>query len=127
MAPATARLHHAFGAIKDKSTAAHEIGHQGGLLHPFAMFSKGQSLINGRIVPIEHQKDAYTHYGNFMSYPHRDVDRKYNVPGNVPSRYDLIKETRAYQNNPGKATIGQKLQILRNYQAGFLNTNDIPK
>jgi RHS repeat-associated protein len=115
------------GAIKDKKTAAHEIGHQGGLLHPFEMFDKGQSLINGRIVPIEHQKDAYTHYGNFMSYPHRDVDRKYNVPGNVPSKNDLNKEIRAYQNNPGKATIGQKLQILRNYQAGFLNTNDIPK
>lgn len=110
----------------DQSVFAEEIGHTGGLSHPFE-FGKSAEFANGRKVPENLQSiglDATTN--NFMNYPGKAAAAMRDANGITISTYDQISISRDYSKNPSPATNGQKSQILQNYRNNNLNFNDIP-
>src|SRR5690606_34913042 len=110
------------GTTLYNNVLSHEIGHTGGLDHPYEKgdqveLFKGYSFFGGaryRKVPAYNQKkvDLRT---NFMSYPQNYIDSK--TPAGM-------KELRKVYNNPGKATGGQIAAIMRYYRRGYLNNDD---
>jgi len=122
----------------DARSLSHEIGHTGGLWHPFK--GKGTDgkyydgfdekpnnmrFANGNPSNANSQRDVeysdaalandYQYANNFMTYIMYAQKRLMLTPD---------KEIRT---NPGKAAPGQIYQILFNYKQGNLNYNDIPK
>jgi hypothetical protein len=110
------------GTTPYNAVLSHEIGHTGGLQHPF---EKGENveLFKGsflgifptyRTVPGYNQKlaDLKT---NFMSYPQNYIN--YNTSSGAA-------ELRNVYSNPGGATRGQIAAIMRYYSAGLLNNDD---
>jgi hypothetical protein len=105
---------------------SHEIGHTGGLTHPFAMGNKEDRYANGGIVDSKYQSimlDATT--DNFMNYPAKAYEAlaRKNVYNVSEMNQILLK----FGTQPSPATSTQKLQIRENYKKGLLNFNDIPK
>jgi RHS repeat-associated protein len=115
------------GSLLDKKTIVHEIGHSGGLEHPFE-FQKKESenrFVNGDKFSFEAQKFENIDYNldlesNFMNYTSEAVNNK---PNNV------VRDNlgRYFNANVGKATQGQIQTIINNVFNGHLNSDkDIP-
>ncbi|MGI6310834.1 MAG: RHS repeat domain-containing protein [Bacteroidales bacterium] len=114
-------------AMIDQSVFAEEIGHSGGLSHPFE-FGESAEFANGNRVPANLQSkglDATTN--NFMNYPEKAAGAMRDANGVTISREKQVSIIRDYYKNPSPATNGQKSQILENYRNNNLNYNDIPK
>jgi RHS repeat-associated protein len=110
------------GTLNDQRTIIHEIGHTGGLYHPFDFDSQNQ-FANDKDAPVEPQRyDNYSENdpdlsANFMDYSHTAAKSHPNYP-------DAIQY---FQRHVGKATSGQIQQIINNLWDGNLNFNNIPK
>jgi RHS repeat-associated protein len=112
------------GNTTNKSVLSHEIGHTGGLIHPFEETNQvgfyNPSLLSrffkGDIMqPLYNQKVGADLKTNFMSYPQNYI----NI--NTPAGMAELK--RVYQ-NPAGVTRGQIAAIMRYYVAGVLNKDD---
>lgn len=93
----------------DNSAYAEEIGHIGGLHHPHELRAAGE-------YPLEMEG---VNYGNFMSYPDKDVadisEKHIMTKGKANS---IIKR---FLEKPTGATRGQKNQIKKNFDSKKLN------
>lgn len=95
---------------ESNGTYTEEIGHLGGLGHPFE--SDGSDQYKGVIL------------GNFMSYPHKDEKTLFSQKaegGTIltdKQRYNIRKRFSVY---PGAATMGQKGTIKKNFEENKLN------
>lgn len=100
--------------IHNISLFPHEIGHTGGLQHPWEISGEEVS-VNGNFMVIPGQIDADNRgvdlYFTFMGYATRP-------PAGVGQAGDV-----AYM-NPNKATVEQILDIKLNYEKGNLNGNN---
>jgi RHS repeat-associated protein len=99
---------------------SHEIGHTGGLLHPFD-FYKTNEFLDGSNIPSQTQKtlwnnpEDYNAKNNFMDYNSRTT---LLIPNKSP---------KYLASHPGTASWGQIMSILIYYKSGKLNQNDVPK
>ena len=111
------------GSTSYNATLSHELGHTGGLAHPFekgddvslfAGYSWFGLISKSKTEPAYNQKmvDLRT---NFMSYPQNYID------ASTPAG---LQELKKIYSNPGVATRGQLAAILRYYSHGDLNNND---
>ena len=116
------------GSLVDRKSIVHEIGHSGGLQHPFEFendFTK-ERFVNGDKFSLEKQEYENKRYdleleSNFMNYT--DVAVK-NKPGYVAN--DNLRAL--FNENVGKATQGQIQTIINNIFNGHLNSDiDLPK
>jgi RHS repeat-associated protein len=113
-------------AMMDQSVFAEEIGHSGGLSHPFE-FGESAGFANGNIIPINLQsKGLDATSNNFMNYPVKAAGAIRDKDGVTISREKQLSIIRDYYKNPSPATKGQKSQILENYRNNNLNYDDIP-
>lgn len=130
--------------IADDGTAAsarsltHEIGHSGGLWHPFkgrgedGKYYDGfdekptnQRFANGRPSNAVSQRDVeYSDKGLANDYDYANNFMTYII---YAQRRLMFTAEKTLRDEPGKATPGQIYQILFNYKQGNLNHNDIPK
>lgn len=113
------------GTVTSNATFSHEIGHTGGLTHPFTnenkvSFFSGYSWFGFKEERVEasiySQKVGVDLKTNFMSYPQNYY--RHNV-----STVEAQKLKKVYQ-NPGKATVGQINAILQYYNSGLLNKDN---
>jgi RHS repeat-associated protein len=99
----------------DNGFYAHEIGHSGGLDHPFDLRNHDENN-------LLQMKDV--DFGNFMSYPQEDFP-VYNHQLPIYKQIfdpEIIKSTKLnWLKNPQPATSGQKEQINKNLDEGKLN------
>lgn len=110
------------GTTPYNATLSHEIGHTGGLDHPF---EKGDNveLFKGNflgIFPTYRTVSAYNQKlvdlkTNFMSYPQNYINYK---------TFSGATELNNIYSNPGGATRGQIAAIMRYYSQGILNNDD---
>lgn len=101
------------GSTLYNNAFSHEIGHTGGLSHPWE--KSETERIGSNVVPKYNQNmvDLST---NIMSYP-----QKYTGATTLEERYQkTIKVTQ----NPGAANRGQIAAIIRYYNNGYLNNDD---
>ncbi|MGA6119365.1 DUF6443 domain-containing protein [Sphingobacterium anhuiense] len=110
------------GALIDKKTLVHEIGHTGGLIHTFepnekALFPNGKSVSTNMQQFNNHDNNPY-YEANFMNYTQRADANTLN-----PN----INAKRFFMNTVGKGTRGQLQTIINNLYDGNLNHNNIPK
>lgn len=104
---------------------SHEIGHTGGLSHPFEMGIQ-DTYANGGIVNNKYQSimlDATS--DNFMNYPVKAYEALAHK--NFYNAEEMNQILYKFTTKPSPATPTQKLQIKDNYLKGVLNFNDIPK
>jgi len=122
------RLNAAFidekGNFSDKKTMIHEIGHTGGLVHPWE-FNDKTTFVNGNQLPTRDQSyynsaNSLELESNFMNYTNKAVE-------NYVNPFSNINVTRYFNENVGKATKGQIQQIINNLFYGNLNYDNIPK
>ncbi len=102
----------------------HEIGHTGGLIHPWEFDSK-HAFVNGNPAPTNEQSyynsaNSPEVESNFMNYTSKAVENYYNP-------FSTMDFTKYFNDNVGKATQGQEQQIINNLYNGNLNYDDIPK
>lgn len=111
------------GSTLYNNTFSHEIGHTGGLSHPW---EKGTSQPMGKNyifginfgsynVP-KYNQNAVDLKTNFMSYPQNYT--------NALTLYERYQQSIKVSQNPGPATRGQIATIMRYYSNGYLNNND---
>jgi RHS repeat-associated protein len=111
------------GTTSYNNAFSHEIGHTGGLEHPW---EKGDSQIIGKnyifglnfgsyTVP-KYNQNAVDLKTNFMSYPQNYT--------NALTLYERYQQSIKISQNPGTATRGQIATIMRYYSNGYLNNND---
>jgi len=110
------------GTTDYNANLSHEIGHTGGLIHPFSKGNKisffdGYSFFglkeNRKSAPVYKQKDGADLKTNFMSYPHKYYNK-------TNKEKELIKT----YSNPGKATGNQLGALIRYYGNGLLNKDN---
>ncbi len=113
--------------FKDAKTLVHEIGHTGGLVHPWQFDDKTkQSFVNSKpfsvgVQPFSNQTLVLD--ANFMGYTSWAIEQ-----GSINMMLSDNEKKSYFMNNVGKATQGQVQQILNNLWNGKLNSdNDIPK
>jgi|SRR5690625_199610 len=113
------------GTTDYNNTLSHEIGHTGGLIHPFSKndnvsFFDGYSffgLKENRIsAPVHKQKIGFDKKTNFMSYPHYYY--------RINSSSNDLKELQRTYKNPEKATGNQLGALIRYYSKGLLNKDN---
>ena len=102
----------------------HEIGHTGGLVHPWD-FNKKFSFLSGE--PVQTNEQEYVNSSgdenlesNFMNYTTNAIDNS------DPMRSRESKK-RYFNSHVGAATQGQIQQIINNLLKGILNYDNIPK
>ncbi|MDX1936879.1 MAG: hypothetical protein SFU21_07170 [Flavihumibacter sp.] len=102
------------GSVTSKATLSHELGHTGGLVHPFEDINKEGQFKNGNAFsyPISSQIKGIDKLNNFMSYPQRYLNINTN---------EGMKKLYSIYENPGKATASQLLTIMKNYLRNNLN------
>jgi RHS repeat-associated protein len=111
------------GTLKDQRTIIHEIGHTGGLYHPFEFYKPLQPFVDGKDAPLEPQRyDNFTENdqnlsANFMDYSQSAAQ----------SHPNYVDGLQYFQTHVGSATAGQIQQIINNLWDGNLNYNNIPK
>jgi RHS repeat-associated protein len=112
------------GSFNDARIAMHEIGHSGGLVHPWSFDDKGtRGFLNGNPVPMRPQAFYNNSMdpaveANFMNYTGKAIE---NIPTYNQAATNRLQ--RYFQTTVGKATSGQVQQINNNYKAGNLNGN----
>jgi RHS repeat-associated protein len=101
---------------------SHEIGHTGGLTHPWIPGETVPLLkkMMWKVISLERSAPAYNQKAvdlktNFMSYAQYYIDTR-----TPEGQTGYLKTVR----NPGGATRGQIAAIMRYYNAGYLNVND---
>ena len=110
------------GSFNDRKNLVHEIGHTGGLLHPFDKQST-VNFVNGNSTPANSQRvinesGTPAEEANFMNYTREGI-------ANFPT---LPNGTYYFNNTVGAATLGQTQTIINNIYNGNLNSSaDIPK
>ncbi len=92
------------GEIYDESAYAEEIGHTGGLSHPFELRKKGT---------VELQNISMD-FGNFMSYPENDSKDYFRKQGKTSTPEERFGLSKYWLVNPGGATSSQKAYIKFN-------------
>ena len=106
--------------VNENSAYAEEIGHTGGLHHPF----------EGTLDDLE---KIGVSLGNFMSYPQKDapvaISQKYSEKGEAPPHgyyytQELYRRIDELFQNPQPASIGQKKTIGYNLDQNLLNQGD---
>ncbi|MFY0256457.1 hypothetical protein ACDQ55_21185, partial [Chitinophaga sp. 30R24] len=106
------------GIAQAQGALTHEIGHTGGLLHPFE-FDKAETFMNGKQVPVNLQ--GYSNPGNEM-----DIEANFmNYPSRAAANFpwgDKKQLQQYFMNNP-TSTPGQGNQVIENYNQGNLNNN----
>src|SRR5690606_14435561 len=117
------------GSLVDNKTVIHEIGHTGGLTHPWEFGSKEKSsFVNGN--PFSQGVQGFSVNNlddatNFMGYTNWGIEQSQGLINPNLSREQQINY---FNNNVGKATQGQVQQIINNLYNGNLNSDkDIPK
>jgi RHS repeat-associated protein len=107
------------GPVFNSYLYTHEIGHEGGLEHPFELRSFGRK---------DEVQMEDVEFGNFMSYPSKDIQEYfqyyYNEKGIFPSDMQLYNMQKWYHEIGQPATEGQKNYIIENYENGNLNQGD---
>jgi len=111
------------GTSNSNSDLSHEIGHTGGLIHPFDKADEhvfySNKFLNffdvGNNQPSYGQIQGVDLKTNFMSYPQNYIN--YNTPQGSQQLQQIYL-------NPGHATKGQIQAILKYYNNGALNRND---
>nr|WP_315190035.1 RHS repeat-associated core domain-containing protein [uncultured Flavobacterium sp.] len=111
------------GSAVSNSTLSHEVGHTGGLNHPWESSTTQKigknyfwGLSFGSETAQKYNQNMVDLSKNFMSYP-----QNFNSGTTLEEKYKKVNE--AYQ-NPGAATRGQISAIMRYYSNGYLNNND---
>ena len=121
------------GVLSDKKAVIHEIGHTGGLEHPFEFEelknAKNEYFVNGNKWTLD--KQTYTNpFGdvdietNFMNYTQNAIDNSKNYNPN----WGTFELQNYFNNTVGSATQGQIQTIINNIFYGNLNSDkDLPK
>jgi len=112
------------GTTEANHALSHEVGHTGGLIHPFedpksVGFYDGYSPFTGyrtKEAPLYNQLLGVDVKTNFMSYP----QKYYNINASTKAGMELKKVFA----NPGTATIGQLGAIFKYYNSGLLNKDN---
>lgn len=111
------------GSAYSNATLSHELGHTGGLEHPFEEYStvefyKGafSKLFNGPVTAPAYNQRMVDLKTNFMTYPYR-------TSGASSVAEAAASQLKVYQ-NPGPATRGQIAAIMRYYNHGHLNRDN---
>ena len=112
------------GSFTDKKTMVHEVGHTGGLVHPWE-FNQKQSFINGNPAPTNSQ--SYTNSSNSADVESNFMNYTSEAVKNLYSPFSTMNFTNYFNNNVGNATQGQEQQIINNLYNGDLNNDDIPE
>lgn len=118
------------GSLVDNKTIVHEMGHTGGLMHPWEFGSKGKTnFVNGNpfsegVQGFYNAENSLQLDANFMGYSSKTADES-GAFGISTTREQKIN----YLNkNVGRATQGQTQQIINNLYKGNLNSDkDIPQ
>ena len=115
------------GTLKDKKAIVHEIGHTGGLMHPWEFADKeSNNFVNGN--PFSVGVQSYNNVENST-----EINSNFmNYTGTAMKSYPYVADKsylqNLFQNNIGKATQGQAQQVVNNLYEGNLNSEkDIPK
>lgn len=117
------------GTLVDNKTIVHEIGHEGGLVHPWEFGSEEKrNFVNGNQFTegvqgfsVNNLNDAT----NFMGYTSWGIEQS---SGLINPNLTEEQKTRHFNSNVGESTQGQVQQIVNNLFYGNLNSDkDIPK
>ena len=117
------------GSFMDKKTMVHEIGHTGGLMHPWEFgtnpkknFVNGNSFSQGvQGFSVNNLNDAT----NFMGYTNWGIEEGEKL---LNPNLSQAQKINYFNSVTGKATQGQAQQIINNLYKGNLNSDkDIPK
>lgn len=102
------------GSSSSNATLSHELGHTGGLKHPFDDAKYGY-FVNGSKVEFGNQILGTSLLYNFMSYPKDNYSKMLS---------DYSKVINSIYQTPGAATRNQLAFILRMYSSKTLNFNN---
>ena len=117
------------GSLVDKKGMVHEMGHTGGLMHPWEFGTNPNvGFVNGK--PFSEGVQGYYNVENSL-----DLDANFmgysSWSATQPSINPMLSQGEKlnyFNNNVGKATQGQTQQIINNLYDGNLNSDkDIPK
>ncbi len=105
------------GSVTSNATLSHEIGHTGGLIHPFeennGLLDIPRNQFETDYFPLGNQLIGIDKKTNFMTYPQNFL--------NINMSNAHARKLNELYRNPGKATRNQISSILRMYSNGYLN------
>jgi hypothetical protein len=118
------------GSLVDNKTIVHEMGHTGGLMHPWEFGSKEKTnFVNGNVFSegiqgFYNSENSLQLDANFMGYSSKTAAKSqaFGMSTTQEQRINYLNK------NVGRATQGQTQQIIDNLYRGNLNSGkDIPK
>jgi hypothetical protein len=112
------------GNFSDKKTMMHEIGHTGGLVHPWE-FNDKQTFNNGN--PLSTSDQGYYNSSNSLELESNFMNYTGKAVNNYVNPFSNTNYTKYFNENVGKAVRGQIQQVINNLFKGNLNDDDIPK
>lgn len=117
------------GSLVDNKTIVHEMGHTGGLMHPWEFGSKEKSnFVNGNafsegVQGFYNAENSVQLDANFMGYSSWSAQQP-----SINPMLSTGEKVNYFNKNVGSATQGQTQQIINNLYKGNLNSDkDIPK
>jgi hypothetical protein len=110
------------GSLEDNKTIVHEMGHTGGLMHPWEFDSKEKTnFVNGNsfsagVQGYYNSENSLQLDANFMGYTSWSAQQ-----ASINPHLSLQQKINYFNNIVGKATQGQTQQIINNVYNGNLN------
>jgi len=105
------------GSVVSNATLSHELGHTGGLVHPFEEHDQLLEIQRNQYetdyFPLRNQLIGIDKKTNFMTYPQNFL--------NINMSNSAARKLQEIYRNPGQATRNQISTILRMYSNGYLN------